>query len=389
MSAENPDIDERTNAFREEIRAFLARHLPPEMRHASSAIETMDKSITAAWQRICFEHGYAAPSWPVAFGGAGWEPWQTRIWFKETARAGAPLPSGFGLVMVGPVICAFGTPDQQEQHLPPILRGERFWCQGYSEPMAGSDLASLRTSARRDGQDYVVNGQKIWTTQAHWADWMFCLVRTATTDRSQAGITFLLIDMKTPGIEVRPIRSIDGLHHLNEVFFTDVRVPISNRIGEENAGWTYAKFLLGNERAGIAGVGKIHAKLTRLEMTARDRGGAAAVRLRALQTRAAALDALEERALGAGVGASSQRLAAPLKLLGTELMQDVDQLAVDMSGPGALIEPCSARDATAYGVQGERAMTSLLFGRSHTIYGGTSEIQRNILARLYLREAVS
>lgn len=378
-------MTEAAGTFRAEIRAFLDAQLPQDKRFVSNAIEVMDKQLTSWWQRTCFDHGYGAPSWPVAEGGNGWAPWQMRIWLDETARAGAPLPSSFGLMMVGPVICAFGTEAQKSRHLPPIRRGETFWCQGYSEPGAGSDLASLRTSARLEGDEYVVNGQKIWTTQAHWADWMFCLVRTNAIGKAQAGISFLLIDMKTPGLEVRPIRSIDGLHHLNEVFFTDVRVPAANRIGEENSGWTYAKFLLGNERAGIAGVAKIKAKLSEL----RSRAAASPIlldRLKALDIRAAALDALEDRALTTENEAEALQLAAPLKLLGTELMQDIDLLAVDLCGLGALIEPDPGRPATSFGGQGEKAMTSLLFGRSHTIYGGTSEIQRNILAKLCLRE---
>ena len=297
--------------------------------------------------------------------------------------------SAFGVVMVGPVIYTFGSEAQKAQHLPSILDGSLLWCQGYSEPAAGSDLASLDCRAVRDGDAYVVNGQKIWTTQAHWADWIFCLVRTHTDGRPQEGISFLLIDMKTPGIEVRPLWSIDGLHHLNEVFFTDVRVPASNLVGEENKGWTYAKFLLVNERQGIAAVAHSQVELERLKRYAASTDHFAeppihdphyAERITDLENRLTALEALEARALDAPEGSiEAAKLGSPLKLLGTHIMQDIAELYVDMSGPAALV---AGGQDSAYGPFGAEVMTNHLLGRAHTIYGGTSEVQKNVIAKL-------
>ena len=383
MTAEDTD-------FRREVRAFLDAELPPERRFTHHRLEMMTADTARGWQAVLARRGWSVPHWPVEHGGCDWTPEQRRVFIEETAAAGVPLTSGFGTSMIGPILIACGTPEQQAEHLPPIVAGERLWCQGYSEPGAGSDLSSLRTRARRDGEDYVVDGQKLWTTQAHWADWMFCLVRTDASGRPQQGITFLLIDMTTPGITVRPIASIDGLHHLNEVFFDGVRVPAANRIGAEGEGWQIAKQLLGHERQSIARVAASRVELAQLRIWAAPGGGfvdppiddpVIAARFVDLEQRLDALAALEE-SLETGAG-NADRGAAALKLLGSELAQDIAELGIRIAGPAALPMPRDDRaPASAYGVEGERAAANFLFSRAHSIYGGTSEIQRTIIARM-------
>lgn len=383
--------DEDLESFRAEVRAFLDAELPPEKRFAADGFANASKELTAWWQGVRAKRGWGAPGWPKQYGGCEWSLAKKRIFADESTKAGAPSYSPFGITMVAPVIYTFGTEEQKAEHLPHILDGTRFWCQGYSEPGAGSDLASLKTRAIRDGDHYVVNGQKTWTTQGHWADWIFCLVRTNTEVKQQNGISFLLIDMNTPGIEVRPIRTIDGMHHLNEVFFTDVRVPVENLVGNENDGWTYAKFLLGNERAGIAGVTRTSGDIARLREWAAStehfvdppiNDPRIAQRLDDLEQRLAKLAALEARALESpSQSMEAMRLVAPLKLLGTELSQDVSELALDIAGPAALPRPAENR-VHPYGQEGEHAMSVFLFGRAQSIYGGTNEVQKNILAKM-------
>ena len=230
----NIDFTPEDGAFRDEVRGFIAANLPPECADLPALGVMTDKSVVKRWHKTLYEKGWAAPAWPEEYGGTGWNATQRFIFNEEIARANAPRLMPFGLTMVGPVIYTFGNAEQKSRHLQGILSGDVWWCQGYSEPGAGSDLASLKTMAVRDGDHYVVNGQKIWTSYAHEADWIFCLVRTEQSVRRQEGISFLLIDMRTPGIEVRPIISIAGLHHLNEVFFTDVKMPMQNLLGEEN-----------------------------------------------------------------------------------------------------------------------------------------------------------
>ncbi len=385
-ASSTPDDDA---AFRAEVRAFLDRVLPPEKRFQEHTIERQTKEGVRWWHETLAAQGWGAPAWPKQYGGAGWTVRQQAIFSDECARAGAPLISPFGLVMVGPVIYTFGDEEQKARHLPPILDASIFWCQGYSEPGSGSDLASLSTQAVRDGDHYVVNGQKIWTTQAQWADWMFCLVRTNNEGRPQAGISFLLIDMESPGLEVRPIYTIDGMHHLNEVFFTDVRVPVENLVGEENKGWTYAKFLLGHERAGIAAVAPSRAELKRLRALASSEEHFAdppgrdpyfIERFNDLENRLEALAALEIRALSAPeTSMEGMLLASPLKILGSHIMQDLAELAIDVMGPAALPQVGAG---SMYGELGADYMTSHLFGRAHSIYGGTSEVQKNVIAKL-------
>ncbi|MEQ9639138.1 MAG: acyl-CoA dehydrogenase family protein [Alphaproteobacteria bacterium] len=387
-------------AFRDEVRAFLRDALPTHIREQTvRAPSYVSSDDTREWHHIVHDKGWVAPNWPVEFGGTGWTATQKYIYDEEYQAAQAPRLSPFGLGMVGPVIYTFGTEAQKQRYLGPILSGEELWCQGYSEPGSGSDLASLQTRAVRDGEDYVVNGQKIWTSHAHHADMMFCLVRTDTEVKQQAGITFLLIDMKTPGIEVKPIISIDGGHYLNEVFFADVRVPVANRIGEENKGWDYAKFLLGHERNGIAGVGKSKTKVARLKELARlehNDGGKLADdatfrrKLATLETELTALEhtqlgMLSREAAGHGLGAETSML----KISGTEIEQGLNELMVEaMAYYGLPYELEMLRaDANVDPVVPEHGlglMTEHLLRRAASIYGGTNEIQRNILAKRVL-----
>ena len=388
-------------AFRDEARAFFRDKLPPHIhRQTQLSPSYLSGEDSRAWHRIVYDQGWIAPNWPKELGGTGWTPTQKHIFEEAYQAAEAPRLSPFGLVMVGPVIYTFGTEAQKQEHLPKILSGERFWCQGYSEPGSGSDLASLKTRAIQDGDDYVVNGQKIWTSHAHHADWIFALVRTSTEGKKQEGISFLLIDLATPGIEIRPIVSIDKGHYLNEVFFTDVRVPISNRVGEENKGWTYAKYLLGNERTGVAGVGKSKSKIDRIVAAAktetgnggktlwddpgfRGRVAAASSKLSALET--FNLRMLSKEASGGSVGPE----ASLLKINGSEIEQTLNELMVEALGNfAAPYDPESLRlDANQETVEpefGRGAMTEHLLRRAATIYGGTNEIQRDIIAKRVL-----
>ena len=252
------------NAFREEVRAFFAENLDPAVREKLKSRDYAGKADLVAWTRILNAHGWGAPHWPVEYGGTGWDPMRQYIFLEELQKFPAPQPLAFGVNMVGPVIYTFGSKAQKERFLPRIRNLDDWWCQGFSEPGSGSDLASLKTRAIRDGDHYVVNGQKTWTTMAQHADWIFCLVRTDIAAKKQEGISFLLIDMKTPGIEVRPIVTMDGGAEVNEVFLTDVRVPVENLVGEENKGWDYAKFLLGNERTNIARIGVSKQRIARI-----------------------------------------------------------------------------------------------------------------------------
>ena len=256
--------------FQKSIRAWMRENVPEELERVSALGNMPTKSQQQQWERSLGKQGWLALTWPEQYGGPGWTATQRYIFDIERAMAGAPPTSPFGVAMVGPVIYTFGSPEQKERWLPGITSGETLWCQGYSEPNAGSDLASLKTRAERKQDHYLVNGQKIWTTQAHWADMMFCLVRTDPEAKKQQGISFLLIDMKTPGIEIRPIYSIDGHHHLNEVYFTDVEVPLENLVGQEGMGWTIAKFLLTHERTTIAGVADSYYALARMKQAIED-----------------------------------------------------------------------------------------------------------------------
>ena len=248
-------FSKQEEAFRDEVRAFFAAELPKDIRDKLEMGRHISKDDMVRWQKILYGKGWGAPNWPTKFGGTGWNVVQQHIFEEERAEACAPPQNVFGLKMLAPVMQNFGNAAQQEFFLPRILSGEHWWCQGYSEPGSGSDLASLRTSAVRQGDHYIVNGQKTWNTMGQYADWIFALVRTSTEGRQQQGISFLLIDMKSPGVSVRPIIMLDGGHEINDVFFDNVKVPVQNLIGEENKGWTYAKFLLSHERSGNAGIG--------------------------------------------------------------------------------------------------------------------------------------
>lgn len=393
-------LTENDLAFQKDVRAWLAKILPEGHAARGKNLFTQTREETAWWQKQLHEAGWGASAWPVEFGGTGWSESQRSIFNDECARSEAPMQSPFGVTMVGPVLYTFGTDAQKQRHLPGILDGSVFWCQGYSEPGSGSDLASLRTLAIRDGDDYVVNGQKIWTTQAHWADWIFCLVRTSTEGKPQQGISFLLIDMKTPGVEVKPIYTIDDEHHLNEVYFSDVRVPAENLVGEENQGWTYAKFLLTHERIGIANTGAtrvgiknietVHHYLANQEGNDYDKSSISR-KIAELTIRLDALSALESRALAAEKDSiNSMVLPLPMKLLGTHLQQDVADLAVEMMDYSAM--PVQNKGFGSFGGQNDEHYRSrgpgitsgMLSGRASTIYGGTSEVQRGIMSKFVL-----
>ncbi len=386
-------------AFRAEVRAFLDAELPDDLRHKVRQRRELEREDYLRWQRILHARGWIAGSWPKEHGGCDWTPAQRHIFDEECHAADAPPLLPFGLQMVGPVIYTFGRPDQKEFFLPRLLSGEHWWCQGYSEPGSGSDLASLQTAAVRDGDDYVINGQKIWTSLAHHADWIFCLVRTRKDGKHQEGISFLLIDMKTPGITVRPLILMDQGHHVNEVFFENVRVPVANRIGEENKGWTYAKFLLGNERAGIAEVAWNKKLLQRLKEMAADTPASGekllddAVFSRKVAETEIKLTALEYcnlRILAAmQEGSPPGGEASMLKLLGSEVTQAITELTVEALGyyaaPYELADRAPGSNWSPVGPDAaEGVMGQHLFMRAITIAGGSSEVQKNIIAKMVL-----
>ncbi len=382
------------DAFREEVRALIRSALPDEMRvRVERGWSQIEKADYVFWQKRLNDYGWGAPGWPVQYGGLGWSAAQFQIFDDECARLCAPRVQPQMVKMIGPILCAYGTPAQKARFLPPILAGDEWWCQGYSEPGAGSDLAALSTRAVRDGDHYVVSGQKVWTSFAHFADWMFCLVRTDSSGRRQEGITFLLISMKTPGVQVRPIRTLDLAHHTNEVFLNNVLVPVDNRIGEEGKGWVYAKALLKHERVGIAELGRARERLERIRRMLAD-PQVAGGRLRddaALRTELAQIE-IDIAVTGATTmrlrdGDANPALASVLKLRGSEITQRLTRLALDVTGPNALrmdIEEASRspRDddpLPSYAMG--RASEHMVF-RSLTIAGGSSEIQRNIVAKL-------
>src|SRR5216683_4313311 len=333
-------------AFREEVRAFVARSLPENIRAKVLNHVRVSKEDQIRWHRIVHQQGWGAPNWPKEFGGTGWGPIEQFIFEEECAAAGAPPLLPFGLKMVGPVIIAFGNAAQKKRFLPRIAAAEDWWCQGYSEPGSGSDLASLKTRAERRGDHYLVNGQKTWITLAQDADWIFCLVRTDPAARAQSGISFLLIDMKSKGITVRPIVTMDGGHEVNEVWFEDVKVPVENLVGEENKGWTYAKFLLGHERTNIAGVGASKRELQRLKQIAaqeRKHGRplledpAFAARIAQVEIELMALEITILRVLSAEAARKAPGPEASLlKIRGSEIQQAIAELMMQAMGPHAL-----------------------------------------------------
>jgi len=384
-------------AFRREVRAFLAAELPAELREKVIHHKRLRKEDFVRWHRIVHARGWAGASWPVEFGGTGWTPLQQHIWDEESSLAGAPIIQPFGVNMVGPVIMAYGTPAQKRHYLPRILSCEDWWCQGYSEPGAGSDLASLRLKAQRQGDHYILNGQKTWTTLAQYADMMFCLVRTHSEGRKQEGISFLLVDMNTPGLTVRPIPLMNGEPDVNDVFFENVAVPVQQRVGEENRGWTYAKYLLGHERISIAGVGRSKRELRYLKQLAAGRRvrGRPLIEDPVFADQVARLEielmALELTVLrvAAKAGSTPGALASLLKVTGTQAQQRLTELMVKVAGPAAL--PLDAaflagRTAHSAGSDDHAAglMPAYLACRATTIYGGSTEIQKNIIAQQML-----
>lgn len=370
--------DPALQSFRDEVRAFLAAALPDDLRRAASRATSVfhDPAVSLPWQRILHAQGWAAPDWPAVFGGPGWSEIERYIFAAECAHAGTPNLAPMGLKMVAPVIMHYGSAEQRAHYLPRILSGEDYWCQGFSEPGAGSDLAALQLRAVPDGSDYVLNGSKIWTTHAHFANRMFALVRTSSEGKPQAGISFLLLDMATPGISVEPIRTLAGDHEFNQVFFDDVRVPQANRLGAENEGWSVAKHLLTFERGGKYAPG-LMARLTGL----RAQSVADPVLRARIEREAIALQALQALELKAmrGVGGSAALYASALKILGTESAQRIDTLACDIAGHAAWADADGQAPAEL-----AVAVPRYLNDRAASIYAGSNEIQRDLIARLML-----
>lgn len=367
--------DPPLEAFRDEVRAFLDAALPDDLRRAAARATSVfiDPAVSLPWQRILNARGWAAPDWPAEFGGPGWDEMQRYLFAAECACAGAPNLAPMGLKMVAPVIMHYGSAEQRAHYLPRILSGADYWCQGFSEPGAGSDLASLQLRATPDGSDYVLNGSKIWTTHAHFANRMFALVRTSNDGKPQAGISFLLLDMATPGISIEPIRTLAGDHELNQVFFDDVRVPQANRLGAENAGWSVAKHLLTFERGGKYAPALI-GRLERL----RGQAGIDPVLRARLDREAiglAALQALELKAMR-GLGGSAALYASVLKVLGTETAQRIDVLACEIAGYSAWADADGQAPADV-----AVAVPRYLNDRAASIYAGSNEIQRDLIAR--------
>jgi alkylation response protein AidB-like acyl-CoA dehydrogenase len=385
-------------AFRQDVRAFLRDHLPTEFATRISLGKRLSKEHQVQWMQTLNRQGWLAPGWPVEWGGTGWSEVQKHIFDEECFAAGAPKVSSFGLKMVAPVIIKFGTPEQQARFLQRILTCEDWWCQGYSEPGAGSDLSSLKTRAVREGEHYVVNGQKTWTTLAHFADWMFCLVRTDPEARQQRGISFLLIDMKTPGITVRPIITLDGEHEVNEVFLDNVRVPVANLVGRENEGWTCAKYLLTHERTSIGGIAQNKALLSRLKHIASQelrngeplideplfRAQIAEVEMQLMAAEMSSLRTLAAARDGGVPGAESSFL----KIRGTEIRQAITFLISKAVGPYAMPfiedELGYGDEAALYTDYSSSATYQYLDARKASIYGGANEIQKNIIAKMIL-----
>lgn len=387
-------------AFREEVRAFAADKIPQSIKDKVRLKQSLDKADYVTYQKLLNQQGWMVAGWPGEWGGRPeWTPIHYLILDEELSLASAPRKISFGYGMVGPVILAFGSEAQKQQYLPGIKNSDVWWCQGFSEPGSGSDLASLRTRAVRDGDDYIVNGQKIWTTMAQHADWIFNLVRTDADVKQQEGISFLLMDMQTPGITVRPIKTIDGGHEINEVFFEDVRVPVANRIGEENKGWTYAKYLLSYERSGIAGVGACKYQLGHLKAIASTEKskGVALIddpRFRAkvadIEMQLMGLESMNTRTIAlSDHGKVDLGDAAILKIRGTEVQQRLFELIMEAVGPGSVpYQDGFLRGQTnAAPIGGDYAPPAApvyLNWRKASIYGGSNEIQKNIIAKAML-----
>lgn len=391
-------------AFRDEVRSFIARELSPETREKMILGRELGKHDIVNWQRKLNARGWAVPNWPVEHGGQGWSPMQEYLFQTEIEQAPAPSTLAFNTSMVGPVIATFGSPEQKAKFLPATANLDIWWCQGFSEPGAGSDLAGLKTTARREGDFYIVNGQKTWTTLAQYADWIFMLVRTnPQAEKKQQGISFLLIDMKTPGITIRPIQLLDGGHEVNEVFFDEVKVPVENRVGEENRGWDYAKFLLGNERMSIARVGVSRQRLRRIrELAALERAGDGTLldqpwfreKLANAEIELKALEITQLRVVAEARKRGKHGLPDPnssiLKIRGSEIQQATTELMMDVVGPfvapfpGSIDDEDRSNDPPIGPDYAAAAGPTYFNWRKISIYGGSNEIQRNIIAKAIL-----
>jgi len=395
----NLEFTEEEKAFRAEVRDFIDNNYPKDIG-TRGVQDEMSREDMLAWHKILGKKGWSVPAWPTEYGGTGWTPTQRYIWGEENARKNTVMPLPFGVSMVGPVIYTFGNEEQKAEHLPGIRSGDVWWCQGYSEPGAGSDLASLKTTAVRDGDDYIINGQKTWTTLAQHADWGFFLCRTdSDAPKPQMGISFILVDMNTPGIEVRPIKLIDGGYEVNEVWLTDVRVPATNLIGEENKGWTYAKFLLAHERSGIAGVARSKRGVEQLKEIAasemldgkpllEDMGFAQ--KISQLEIDLSALEITELRTLaGEQAGKGPGPESSLLKVKGTEIQQRLTELTLEAVGnygaPDFRSFPDDGSNDFPIGPDYAHHAAPTYFNmRKTSIYGGSNEIQRNIITKMIL-----
>jgi alkylation response protein AidB-like acyl-CoA dehydrogenase len=388
------DFTPEQQAFRADIRAWVAANLPADIAHKVHNGLRLSRDDLQGWAKILGARGWLGYGWPKAFGGPGWDAIERHLFEEECAMAGAPRVVPFGPVMVAPVIMAFGSPEQQKRFLPGIASGEVWWSQGYSEPGSGSDLASVKTRAVRQGDKFIVNGQKTWTTLGQYGEWIFCLVRTSTEGKPQTGISFLLIDMKSPGVSVRPIVLMDGEPEVNEVFFDDVEVPAENLVGEENKGWTYAKYLLAHERTNIADVNRAKRELERLKRLAQQEGVYDDARFRdqiaLLEVDVVALEMMVLRVLSAEAGGKkSLDIAGLLKIRGSEIQQRYTELLMLAGGPFSLPWIPEAMEA---GWQGDHVgaahyapLAPNYFNyRKTTIYGGSNEVQRNIVAQTVL-----
>ncbi|MDO1479623.1 acyl-CoA dehydrogenase family protein [Rhodococcus ruber] len=383
----NLKLTDEELAFRDELRTFFTTEFPAEIREKVAAGRHLERDEVVRSQQILNAKGLAVPNWPVEWGGKDWTPVQRHIWLDEMQLASVPDPLPFNASMIGPVIAHFGSQELKERFLPATANLDIWWCQGFSEPEAGSDLASLKTRAVRDGDDYIVNGQKTWTTLAQHADCIFCLVRTdPDAPKKQAGISMLLIDMNTPGLTVRPIKLVDGSYEVNEVFFENVRVPAENLVGEENAGWSYAKFLLGNERTGIARVGATKVRLARAkQLAARTRAGSGtllddplfAARLAEIENELLTLELTQLRVVAGSADGKPNPASSLLKLRGSELQQAVTELLTDIAGPDSLPVGAEGIDSPEWA---QRTAPTYLNYRKVSIYGGSSEVQRSIIA---------
>ena len=385
--------------FQQEIRGFFAEKLPESLSAKVKSKKRLTKADCETWHAILNDAGYLNAHWPEAFGGKSWNAIQRDIFDVEGSAFGAPRVVPFGVNMLAPVLMAFGSEQQQQQHLPRILDGTDWWCQGYSEPGSGSDLASLKMSAVREGDHYVLNGQKTWTTLGQYANWIFCLVRTAKEGKPQQGISFILVDMDTPGVEVRPIILLEGTHEVNEVWFTDVKVPVENLVGEENKGWTYAKYLLAHERSGIAGVGDALAGIEHLKHIARDQktdGRPLAedplfsARLAEIEIDLSAMRTTNMRIMQAAAdGAPPGPEVSMLKIKGTVLRQSINDLTRRALGPYAMPFVSEALDVgfneEPIGPDYANPVSADYFNhRKTSIYGGSNEIQRNIISKMMM-----